>query len=290
MKLTAYAKINLTLETMGKRADGYHEITSVLQTIGLSDTLSLESAEELHLHCNIPSLESDDNLVLEAARLLRRVTGCSNGALLHLTKGTPIASGLGSGSSNAVAALMGLNKLWELNLSQEELLNLSLRLGSDTAFFFQGGTALAQGRGDKIASIPMISGSWLVLLIPTMAPIPNKTAQLYSRLDTSHFTSGQYANKFMEVLQHKGTVDNSLLFNVFEQVAFDFFQQLDWYRSRLLAAGAESVHLAGAGPTLFTLVSNKSCGENLLSYLKKEKLNAYLVPTTKTSVVFNEDE
>ncbi|MFC2059374.1 4-(cytidine 5'-diphospho)-2-C-methyl-D-erythritol kinase [Chloroflexota bacterium] len=290
MKLTACAKINLTLEVLGKRADGYHEIVSVLQNIGLADTLYIEPAEELSLHCNVPSLESDDNLVLKGARLLREVTGYDGGALIRLTKGTPVASGLGAGSSDAVATLMGLNKLWELQLSKEELLDLSLKLGSDTAFFFYGGTALAEGRGDRVTPAPLVPGTWLVLLIPAIEPIPNKTAQLYSRLNASHFTSGEYANNFMERLKQKKMVNNTLLFNVFEQVAFDFFPQLNRYCSRFLAAGAESVHLAGAGPTLFTLISDRSCGENLLNNLKEESLEAYLIPATETSVIFNEDE
>jgi len=290
MKLTACAKINLTLEVLGKRADGYHEIVSVLQTIGLADTLYIEPAEELSLHCNVPSLEGDDNLVLKGARLLRELTGYNRGAMIRLIKGTPVASGLGAGSSDAVATLTGLNKLWDLKLSQEELLDLSLKLGSDTAFFFYGGTALAQGRGDRVAPVPTVSGTWLVLLIPAMEPVLNKTAQLYSRLDASHFTSGEHTGKFIEHLKQKETLNNTLLFNVFEQVAFDFFPQLNRYRSGFLAAGAESVHLAGAGPTLFTLVSDRSCGENILSNLKKDKLDAYLVPTTEVSVTFDEDE
>ena len=279
LTLQAYAKINLTLEVLAKRPDGYHEVASVLQTISLADTLTFDPSANLDLRCDVPNLQSPDNLVLKAAKLLREATGCTKGAVIQLTKRIPIAAGLGSGSTDAAATLVGLNQLWELNLSLDKLTELAAKLGSDVAFFLYGGTALAKGRGEEITLLPPAPELWLVLLKPAIEPVPSKTAQLYSRLNPSHYTSGQHTRKLFTHLNHGGNVDDSFLFNVFEQVVFDFFPKLSGYRSSLLKAGARSVHLAGSGPALFTLVPDKARGEAILKRLENEGQKAYLVHT-----------
>ena len=279
ISLQAYSKINLTLEVLARRPDGYHEVASVLQTVSLADTLTFEPGETLDFRCDVPNLQSPDNLVLKAAKLLQETTGCSKGAVIHLTKRIPIAAGLGSGSTDAAATLVGLNQLWELNLSLERLVGLASKLGSDVAFFLYGGTALAKARGEEITPLPPAPELWLVLLKPAVKPVPNKTAQLYSRLNPSHFTSGQHTQKLVAHLNHGGNVDDSFLFNVFEQVAFDFFPGLSDYRSSLLKAGARKVHLAGSGPALFAIVPDKTHGEAILKRLENEGQKAYLVHT-----------
>lgn len=279
LTLQAYAKINLTLEVLAKRPDGYHEVASVLQTISLADTLTFEPGATLDFRCDVPNFQSPDNLVLKAANLLQEATGCTKGAAIHLTKRIPVAAGLGSGSTDAAATLVGLNQLWELNLSLDKLTDLAAKLGSDIAFFLYGGTASAKGRGEEIAPLPPASELWLVLLNPEAKPVPNKTAQLYSQLNPSHFTSGQHTQKLVTHLNHGGNVDDSFLFNVFEQVAFDFFPGLSDYRSSLLKAGARSVHLAGSGPVLFAIVPDKTHGEAIIKRLENEGQKAYLVHT-----------
>jgi 4-diphosphocytidyl-2-C-methyl-D-erythritol kinase len=279
LTLKAYAKINLTLEVLAKRLDGYHEVASVLQTVSLADTLTFEPSATLDFRCDVPNLQSPDNLVLKAARLLQETTGSNKGAIINLTKRIPIAAGLGSGSTDAAATLVGLNQLWELNLSLERLVGLASKLGSDVAFFLYGGTALAKGRGEQITPLPLTPQLWLVLLQPAIEPVPNKTAQLYSQLNPSHFTSGQFTEKLVAYLNHGGKAEDSFLFNVFEQVVFDFFPKLSGYRSSLLKAGARSVHLAGSGPALFTLVPDKARGEAILKRLENEGQKAYLVHT-----------
>ncbi|MDO9066452.1 MAG: 4-(cytidine 5'-diphospho)-2-C-methyl-D-erythritol kinase, partial [Chloroflexota bacterium] len=163
---TAPAKINLTLEALGRYPDGYHEIVSILQTIDLCDTLTVESSS--HLHLAAPGLDCDesDNLVLKAAQLLREATGCSLGAEMLLTKHIPAASGLGGGSSDAATALVALNQLWELGLGSEALADLAARLGSDVPFFLGGATALARGRGERLEPLPPQTGLWVVLTVP----------------------------------------------------------------------------------------------------------------------------
>jgi 4-diphosphocytidyl-2-C-methyl-D-erythritol kinase len=290
IKLKAYAKINLTLEVLAKRPDGYHEVASILQTINLSDTLTFEPGKTLDFHCDVPTLQSPDNLVLRAARLLQETSECKKGASIHLTKKIPIAAGLGSGATDSAATLVGLNKLWELHLSLERLAALASKLGSDVAFFLCGGTALAKGRGEEITPLSPVPEFWLVLLKPPTEPLPDKTAQLYSLLSRSHYTSAQHTHKLLAHLNHGGNVDSSFLFNVFERVALNFFPALSDFRSSLIKAGAGSVHLAGSGPTLFALAPDKSRGEAILSRLKKERLDACLVHTVNAHPAIRGDK
>jgi 4-diphosphocytidyl-2-C-methyl-D-erythritol kinase len=282
ISLQAHAKVNLTLEVLSKRPDGYHEIATVLQTISLADTLTFEHAETLEFQCAVRELRTPDNLVLKAARLLKEESGYGKGARINLIKRIPFAAGLGSGSTDAAATLLGLNRLWGLNLSSERLMELAARLGSDVPFFLYGGIALAQGRGEKLTPLPPAPELWMVLLRPAIEPVPNKTAQLYSRLNPSHFTAGQHTERLVAHLRHGGNIEPSFLYNVFEQVAFDFFPVLSDYRTRLLEAGARAVHLAGSGPTLFSLVPAKPRGESILNSLQARGPEAYLVHTMKT--------
>lgn len=276
--LSAYAKINLTLEVLGKRADGYHNIVSVLQTIDLADTLSIEEGEDIHLICDIPDLAYPDNLVVRAAMLLREITGCGKGAMMRLAKAIPIAAGLGGGSSDAAAALYGLNEFWGLGLPLWRLLQLASELGSDVPFFMVGGTALAEGRGERVTPLPSLPSVWIVLLKPPLN-VANKTARLYAALEEADFTRGQWTQSLIALLRQGRSPDASLLFNVFERAAFTFYPQLGEYRQLFKDSGAASVHLAGAGPTLFALVGDRGQGEELCQCLRDRGLEAYLVQT-----------
>lgn len=277
--LPAYAKINLTLEVLGKRPDGYHEIRSVLQTIDLADRLTFEANPEIRLVCSDPGLVSEDNLVLRAARLLSAETHCDKGALLYLEKRVPEAGGLGGGSSDAATTLVGLNQLWNLNLSRQRLASLGSRLGSDVPFLIYGGTARAEGRGEKITPLRPLPETWLVLLKPPLEPTPGKTARLYAQLIPAHYTTGDLTQRLADAVDRGKSLDASLLYNVFERVAFDFFPGLSEYRQRLIASGAASVHLAGSGPILFSLVGGEEEGQALCHRLGEQGLEAYLACT-----------
>jgi 4-diphosphocytidyl-2-C-methyl-D-erythritol kinase len=287
LTLSAYAKVNLTLEVLGKRDDGYHEISSVLQTIDLVDLLSFEPATGIKVVCRALGTGQTalfEEMVLKAASLLLEETACTKGAVIRVeSQSIPCAVGLGSSASVPAAVLKGLNELWSLGLSLEELSRLAARLGSDTPFFIYDGTALAEGRGERITPLPPPLPTWLVLLKPTINLVPSKTALMYSLLDSSHYTTGAATQMLVSELRHGRPLQSSLLCNIFESVAFDFFPQLGEYRRRFLAAGAVSVHLVGAGPMLFSLVPDRTEGEKLAKRLKDEGLGALLVHTTHGS-------
>ena len=272
LTVSAYAKINLTLEVMGIYSDGYHEVATVLQEIDLKDTLFFEEHQDIRL-------KSSENLVLKAARLLQDAGKCNKGALISIEKGIPVAAGLGGSSSDAAATLRGLNELWGLDLSLSELIGVASRVSADTAFFLYGGTALGEGRGERITPLPPFVHSWVVLFRPPVSVPPNKTGSLYASLNPSHFTDGQFSKKMVGLLRQEGDVCHTSLFNVFEKVAFTAFPGLEGYWRRFSDLGAGNIHLAGSGPTIFTLVGDKSHGDELCHSLKKEGLEAYLVQT-----------
>ncbi len=283
LAVSAYAKVNLTLEVLYKREDGFHEIRSVLQTISLADEISFEPAPTLEFVCDDPKANQIDLIersVLKAVNLLLRGMDHCAGAKICLRKlNVPRAAGLGSSSSVPAAVLRGLNALWDLNLPADKLRQMAALIGSDTAFFIEGGTALAQGRGEQIIPLPSSPLTWMVLLKPTIDPIENKTAHMYGLLNSSHFSDGACSERLVSHLKQGEGLQSKLLCNTFENVAFDAFAPLSTYRQGFLDAGARSVHLAGAGPALFTLVPDRKTGENLEKRLKEQNLEAYLVHT-----------
>ncbi len=281
--LTVYApaKINLVLEVLGKLND-YHRISSIVQSIDLYDTLNFQPDVEICFECDEPSLKRD-NLVTRAATLLKESTRYSLGARIELRKHIPWGVGLGGGSSDAAATLLALNELWALGLSLPELVQLASELGSDVPFFIHKGTALVEGRGEKVTPLPSLPETCFILLVPPLPKIPGKTKQVYGRLDATHFTERQFIQTALSSLWQGNIIDPGLMFNVFEKVAFDFFPGLDKYRTILEEAGAPGVYLAGSGPCLFTFFSERenSYGslapqDELFSRLRRQGLECYL--------------
>ena len=279
LKYLAPAKINLVLEVLRRRDDGYHEISSLVQTVSLCDILDFELADEISLECSEPSLQTSDNLVIRAAELLKEVGGYHKGARIRLEKRIPWCAGLGGGSSDAAATLLALNKLWGLKFKTSNLTEFAARLGSDVPFFIYGGTALIEGRGEKVTPLPVSAPVWFVLLIPPLPKISNKTQQLYSRLDSSHFTDGHLVDRAVISWYKDKPIASSLFFNVFDKVAVDAFPGLEDYWRRFEEAGATDIHLAGSGPALFAPIDSESKAKEIQRRLRQQKLENYAVST-----------
>lgn len=276
----APAKINLTLEVLGKRPDGYHEVRTILQTVSLCDSFHFESGQRLGFNSSLPEWKAEESLVAKSARLLRETAGCRRGATITVDKRIPLTSGLGGDSSDAAATLRGLNRLWKLDLPPEALLKLAAQLGSDVPFLIHGGTALAAGRGDKLTQLPSLPHMWVVLVVPKVPRLPDKTKQMYASLKPNHYTDGQITQRLVAVLKGGGEFTSSLLFNTFENVAFTRNSELAKYRSHLMKMGADNVHLAGSGPAVFSLVKDKAQAEDLFTRCKNQGMETYLVETT----------
>jgi 4-diphosphocytidyl-2-C-methyl-D-erythritol kinase len=282
--LTVYApaKINLVLEVLGKHND-YHRISSIIQSIDLCDVLNFQPDDEIGFECDEASLKCD-NLVIQAAALLKESTKCSRGARIELRKHIPWGVGLGGGSSDAAATLLALNELWGLGLPLSELVNLASKLGSDVPFFIHKGTALVEGKGEKVTPLPSLPSTCFVLLVPPLPKISGKTKQMYNNLRAAYFTEGQFVQAALSSLRQGKAIDPGLMFNVFEKVAFDFFPGLDKYRKALEEAGAPGVYLTGSGPCLFTFFSGQEKAGELFSRLRKQGLECYLTSPFPTPI------
>jgi 4-diphosphocytidyl-2-C-methyl-D-erythritol kinase len=275
----APAKINLTLEVLGERPDGFHEIRSVIQAIDLYDTLSFRSNHQLRFSCDNPDFIADKSLVSRAAAMLQEASGSAEGATVEIKKRIPMVAGLGGDSSDAAAVLSGLNKLWKLRLSPARLLEMAPGLGSDVPFFLYGGTALVEGRGEKVTRLPPLPRRWVVLLVPPFSRVKGKTTKLYASLKPGHYTDGQITEKLVKVLNEGRGFKPSLLFNTFENVAFELFPKLGLYRDHFVKLGAYNVHLAGSGPALFAVLDDKFQAENLYARCELQGLECYLAET-----------
>ncbi len=277
MEVPAYAKLNLVLEVLGRRPDGFHEVRTVLQTIDLADRLTFHPASGLNLECDDPSLNGEANLVWQAAVSLAKSCDIQPRVHIHLEKHIPVAMGLGGGSSDAAATLIALNQLWKLNLSIQELSRIAAGLGSDVAFFLTGGTASAAGRGESVTPIRPLPSVPVTLICPT-ATFPDKTSRMFSRLTPGHYSDGEWTSRLEENLGGDEFVAD-MQYNVFEQVAFQEFPELDDLRLQVeLAAGAE-VHLSGAGPALYLLPSGEDEFQRVSHALQHSSAQVYLVHT-----------
>jgi 4-diphosphocytidyl-2-C-methyl-D-erythritol kinase len=277
LTVLAPAKLNLTLEVLAKRPDGYHEIRSVFQTINLCDSLRFQLSQKVTFMSDMPDWTPERSLVAKAVSLLQETTGCAKGATIEVSKGIPLVSGLGGDSSDAAATLHGLNKLWKLELSVENLLELATRLGSDVAFFLYGGTALVKSRGELVTPLPPLPHWWVILVMPDAPRLPEKTRQLYASLKASHYTDGQITQRLVAELREGK--EPSALFNTFENVAFTRFSKLKVYRDHMVKMGASNVHLAGSGPTLFTLLKDKAQAVDLYTRCQQQNMETFLVET-----------
>jgi 4-diphosphocytidyl-2-C-methyl-D-erythritol kinase len=269
----APAKINLTLEVLRKRSDGYHEIRSVIQTIDLCDTLTFEPSDTIEFRSDLPSWRGPKSMVAQAVKMLQEVSGCRNGARITVSKRIPLTSGLGGDSSDAAAVLRGIKALWHLPLPDVALLELASRLGSDVPFFLRGGTALMQGRGEIITPLPPLHGLWFVLVVPSVPRETGKTAMMYQSLKPPHYTDGRVTQQVIAMLP---SITPDGLFNTFENIAFARGSELDTYRQHILKMGATNVHLAGSGPTLFSILDDRNQAEDLCGRLKHQNMECYL--------------
>jgi 4-diphosphocytidyl-2-C-methyl-D-erythritol kinase len=263
LRLMAPAKINWTLEVLGRRPDGFHNVKTILQTIDLFDSLELETASDLTLEMTGEGLPlPQDDLTMRAARLIQKRTDYDGGARMRLTKTIPVAAGLGGGSSDAAAALRGLDRLWGLGLPDERLAALASELGSDVPFFLRGGTALAEGRGEQISALPDAPRTAILVVVPPLA-IPQKTQHMYSILGPQDYGDGATSDRFADALQQGRRIREGDLHNVFGCRAFKAFPELQSHRHSLIQAGASAVHLAGSGPALFVLLRDEEQGQRL---------------------------
>ena len=254
----AYAKVNLTLAVLGKRADGYHRLSSVMQTISLHDTLRLAASDgndpagAITCYCDLDGLPMAENLAYRAAALLQREaddmgrTGL--GAHIEAQKTTPAQAGLGGGSSDAAATLNALNILWGVDVDTARLETLGAQLGSDVPFFLRGGTALIEGRGEVVTLLPDAEPLWFVLVKP---PIGVSTAAVFRSLEPTEYDDATASEALVAAIRAGEPLPFAQFANTLERSVLRMYPAVAAARDALLASGAPIVRMSGSGPTLY---------------------------------------
>jgi 4-diphosphocytidyl-2-C-methyl-D-erythritol kinase len=254
----APAKINLSLDVLHKREDGYHEVEMIMTTIDLADRLELTllDKDEIKIVSHNRFVPDDQrNLAYQAAHLLKERFQVKKGVSITIEKAIPVAAGLAGGSSDAAAALRGLNKLWDLGLSLDELAEIGTEIGSDVSFCVYGGTALATGRGEKIQRLPAPPTCWVILAKPFIGV---STADVYRRLDVEQVQHPNTAGMIEAI--NAGSYDNVCrnMGNVLEDVTLNMHPEVLQIKDQMKRFGADAVLMSGSGPTVFGLVHHDS--------------------------------
>lgn len=279
LSIHAYAKINLSLEVIGRRDDGYHDVATILQTVDLADTVTLRPAEGLTVTCDDTRLSGEDNIVWDAALVLAKRAGLAPNADITIEKRIPVAAGLGGGSADAAAALRGLNVLWGLNLPDAELVSVAGSLGSDVPFLLTGGAALGTGRGDQLEQLPAVETTRLLLVAPG-GTISRKTPTLYGALTPDDYSDGKRTRRLADsAALATATLTSDSCRNVFTRAALEIFPGLDDVWERVAAVTEFLPCLSGAGPAFFCMPSDETEQAKVAAALQNTGATAYLVRT-----------
>jgi len=257
LRVRSYAKVNLGLEVLGVREDGYHELRTLFQTIDLHDDITLRPRKAgIVVRCDHPLVPTDaTNLAAQAAEALRRYARIASGVEITIRKRIPVGGGLGGGSSNAAAVLLGLDRIWRLGLGPAGLHLLARRLGADVPFFLLGGTALGLARGDEVYPLHQQLRAWVVLVDPGL---PVSTARVFARVDAGLTPRGNSSSIFYFVSRElQGARAFRLLVNDLEEAALEEAPALRGQARRirgvLLKEGARLAALSGSGSSYFGL-------------------------------------
>lgn len=264
----APAKINLVLDVLFKRPDGYHEVEMIMTTVDLADRIELQDIEknDIQILAHNRFVPDDHrNLAYQAAHILKERFGVTRGVSILIEKNIPVAAGLAGGSSDAAATLRGLNRLWNLRLSIDELAEIGAEIGSDVSFCVYGGTALAKGRGEKITHLPAPPKCWVILAKPTIGV---STSDVYKRLqlanmehpDVYGMVDAIEKNDYHKVCQGLG--------NVLEKVTLPLYPEVANIKDQMKTFGADAVLMSGSGPTVFGLVEHDSRMQRIYNGLR----------------------
>jgi 4-diphosphocytidyl-2-C-methyl-D-erythritol kinase len=256
VEVRARAKINLGLEVLGRRADGYHELRSVMWAIELADRVTVEArGEAITLECNAPDVpRTPDNLAWRAAALVHRETGATAGVRIRIEKRIPVAAGLGGGSANAAAVLAGLERLGRRRLGRRRLGALAVTLGMDVPFFLGRSPALASGRGEEVHSVATAGDLSLVIANPGF---PLATRDVYGRLEPGDYGDGRRIDALVAALRRGADAVAGAMTNGLERAARRLWPGLDEVKAALVGAGCIGALMSGSGPTVFGIAPSQ---------------------------------
>lgn len=268
LMVKAPAKINLSLDVLHKRSDGYHEVKMVMTTIDLADRIELTERydQKIMIHSHDRYVPDDHrNLAYQAAQLLKERFRINKGVTISIVKNIPVAAGLAGGSSDAAATLRGLNKLWDLNLSLDELALLGAEIGSDVSFCVYGGTALATGRGEIIQHIDTPPNCWVILAKPEIGV---STAEVYKNLNLSNVKHPDVESMVQAISEQNYGKMCGAVGNVLENVTLNMHPEVALIKEQMKRFGADAVLMSGSGPTVFGLVQYDSRMQRIYNGLR----------------------
>ncbi|MCA0993677.1 4-(cytidine 5'-diphospho)-2-C-methyl-D-erythritol kinase [Pseudalkalibacillus hwajinpoensis] len=268
LSVKAPAKINLALDVLHKRPDGFHEVEMVMTNVDLADRLELTELRrnEIIIESTSGFVPDDQrNLAFQAAALLKNKFNIRQGIAIKIDKQIPVAAGLAGGSSDAAATLRGLNELWELGLTYDELADIGSEIGSDVAFCVYGGTALAKGRGEIIKPIDSPPPCWVILAKPSIGV---STAEVYRRLRTSEMDHPDVEGMMQAIEDKNYEAICDLLGNVLEDVTLKLHPEVRQIKEKMESLGADGVLMSGSGPTVFGLTRHESRMQRIYNGLR----------------------
>ena len=283
MRFAAHAKVNLYLDVLRKREDGYHDILTIFQSISLADELVIERSEGIWVECDVPGLPSGEmNLAYRAAKLLKETAGLKAGVRIEIHKRIPIGAGLGGGSADAAAVLVGMNELFNLNLPRGTLMELGSEIGADVPFCILGGTALGEGIGNRLTKLPFIGEVWFLLLNPAIH-ISTGWAYKNLRLTKPRGNANILIQRFKGINSPESV--SSLLYNLFETVVFPEYPEVARLKVRLQESGALGALMSGSGSTVFVIFRSREEAETACELLRGEVPFCFVVCAVNEGVV-----
>ena len=268
--LPSFAKINLDLRVIGKRSDGYHELFTVFQTVSLCDEISFGESDVIELTCSDARIPADErNLIVKTANILRERFAVSGGANIRLDKRIPAPGGLGGGSSNAATALIGLKRLWRLDIGFEEMVEIAAMLGSDVPFFLFGGTAIGTGQGTEIEPVEDIEEKYLVIVTPD---VQISTGEAFEKLNAPSLTTEASERILLNCRFNAKSLDlrHAALKNDFEPIVFARYPQVALVKETLLEIGVVNALMSGSGASVFAVFDKEETRRTAIKALDEQ--------------------
>lgn len=276
MKIKANAKINLSLSVCGKREDGYHLIDTVMHSVGIYDTVFIDKADEIIVKCE--DMPQEENIAYKAAKLFYEVAKIEGGCVIEIEKQIPVSAGLGGGSADAAAVLLGLDKLYNTNLSYETLCDMALKLGADVPFFIKGGCMRSEGIGEILTSYKPLEKGCILLAKADLKP---STAEMYKRLDSQETVLADTEKTLLCIQNNDLSGLSQNLYNAFETV---------WPQSKVKSSLYETdvvaVALTGSGPTWFAIYDDIEKADSAKEKLTALEIPCWICKPVKTAIEF----
>lgn len=273
------AKINLSLDILGKRDDGYHEINTIMQTISLEDKITIKKACEFSISSNNKDIPLDDkNIALKAAKIIFNKASIEGGVEIYIEKNIPVAAGLAGGSSDAAGTILGINNLYSLNLSKEDMMEIANSIGSDITYLLERGTAFCTGRGEKVKKLKSLKDHFVLIARPD---IDISTKWVYDNLNFINIKERPNNNLLIDAINRNDIkfISNNLV-NVLENVTIDKYNIISDIKKEMMNSGALGALMSGSGASVFGIFKDKDTIERCYKELKNNLNDVYVTKMT----------